>query len=118
MVIYKFFRKPIFFIVLESCSSRSKKKKSKYQIITDSDLVNDAAIVIKGEDISSLKPRTWDWVLRHREIVFARTTPEHKLRIVKVHLDLMLMNYLTCYVYLYFRSAKNVEELLLLQETE
>lgn len=25
----------------------------------------------------------WDWVLSHREIVFARTVPEQKLRIVK-----------------------------------
>ncbi len=24
----------------------------------------------------------WDWVLSHQELVFARTTPEQKLRIV------------------------------------
>lgn len=53
-------------------------------MIRNADLVEDTAIVVKGEDIPSFTPRVWDWILRHRELVFARTTPEHKLRIVKV----------------------------------
>lgn len=53
-------------------------------MIRNTDLVDDTAIIIKGEDIPSFTPRIWDWILRHRELVFARTTPEHKLRIVKV----------------------------------
>eukprot|EP00598_Pedospumella_elongata_P003492 CAMPEP_0184986220 /NCGR_PEP_ID=MMETSP1098-20130426/15825_1 /TAXON_ID=89044 /ORGANISM="Spumella elongata, Strain CCAP 955/1" /LENGTH=59 /DNA_ID=CAMNT_0027510403 /DNA_START=23 /DNA_END=199 /DNA_ORIENTATION=- len=30
-----------------------------------------------------MTPEAWDFVFRHKEMVFARTTPEHKLMIVK-----------------------------------
>jgi sodium/potassium-transporting ATPase subunit alpha len=66
------------------CAPKKKKEKRiKYKVIRNADLVEDTAIVVKGEDIPSFTPRVWDWILRHRELVFARTTPEHKLRIVK-----------------------------------
>ncbi|KAF4554176.1 E1-E2 ATPase-like protein 6 [Elsinoe fawcettii] len=41
------------------------------------------AIVINGPDIPTLDESQWDRVCSYQEIVFARTTPEHKLRIVK-----------------------------------
>lgn len=42
------------------------------------------ALVIHGEDVPALHSRTWDvMVKRYKELVFARTTPEHKLLIVK-----------------------------------
>jgi len=68
-------------------------------VIRNVDLVEDTAIVVKGEDIPSFTPRIWDWILRHRELVFARTTPEHKLRIVKVpyRKDIWNNNELGCY---------------------
>ncbi len=43
----------------------------------------DAAIVVTGADIPNLGRRSWSYVLSHKQIVFARTTPEHKSRIVR-----------------------------------
>ena len=40
------------------------------------------AIVVAGADINHMDDFMWDWVLSHQELVFARTTPEQKLRIV------------------------------------
>lgn len=40
-------------------------------------------VVIIGSDIVMLNDRQWAWIFEHNEIVFARTTPEQKLRIVK-----------------------------------
>jgi len=41
------------------------------------------AIVLSGADLSTLTPAQWDRLCQYEEIVFARTTPEQKLRIVK-----------------------------------
>lgn len=41
------------------------------------------AVVVAGSDIPALTDLQWDWVFAHRDLVFARTTPEQKLRIVK-----------------------------------
>ena len=43
----------------------------------------DAAIAIVGKDISSLNEQTWRFILTHKQIVFARTTPDQKLKIVQ-----------------------------------
>ncbi|CAF1191376.1 unnamed protein product [Adineta steineri] len=40
------------------------------------------AIVVTGADINYMDDSMWDWVLSHQELVFARTSPEQKLRIV------------------------------------
>ncbi|KAL0478921.1 sodium/potassium-transporting ATPase subunit alpha [Acrasis kona] len=45
--------------------------------------VESRSIVIRGSSIPDFDQNTWTNVLKHKEIVFARTTPEHKLRIVK-----------------------------------
>lgn len=45
--------------------------------------IKDRAIAITGTDIPSLTDYDWDYILAHHEIVFARTTPEQKLKIVK-----------------------------------
>ncbi|CAF3193766.1 unnamed protein product [Rotaria socialis] len=39
-------------------------------------------VVVTGGDIPSMDDYMWDWVLSHKELVFARTSPEQKLRIV------------------------------------
>ncbi|CAF1216379.1 unnamed protein product [Adineta steineri] len=39
-------------------------------------------VVVIGGDMHSMDDYMWDWVLSHQEIVFARTSPEQKLRIV------------------------------------
>ncbi|KAG0304945.1 hypothetical protein BGZ98_004793 [Dissophora globulifera] len=41
------------------------------------------AIVIHGEQIDSLTPHDWDVIFSKPEIIFARTSPKHKLEIVK-----------------------------------
>ncbi|KAF9568135.1 hypothetical protein EC968_002993 [Mortierella alpina] len=41
------------------------------------------AIVIHGEQIDTLTENDWDRILSKSEIVFARTSPKHKLQIVK-----------------------------------
>lgn len=47
-----------------------------------SDLKNS---VIHGEILSKLTPQEWDTILMQQSVVFARTTPEQKLVIVKVN---------------------------------
>lgn len=47
---------------------------------------DDAALVLQGSDLSSelMNSHAWNWCIRyHSQIVFARTTPDQKLRIVK-----------------------------------
>ncbi len=40
------------------------------------------AIVVAGSEINHMDDFMWDWVLSHQELVFARTSPEQKLKIV------------------------------------
>ncbi len=40
------------------------------------------AVVVTGSDLKLLDDALWSWVLSHEEIVFARTSPEQKLRVV------------------------------------
>lgn len=60
-------------------------RKSKFDVGSQS---SDAArpthaIVLSGPELISLKDSQWDSLCRYDEIVFARTIPEQKLRIVK-----------------------------------
>ncbi len=41
------------------------------------------ALVLSGHEVETLDDSQWEKVAEYDEIVFARTTPEHKLRIVK-----------------------------------
>ncbi|KAF9296011.1 hypothetical protein BGZ74_010519 [Mortierella antarctica] len=41
------------------------------------------AIVVHGEQIDSLSEADWDMIFSKNEIIFARTSPKHKLQIVK-----------------------------------
>lgn len=65
---------------------------NKYNDIVKSEAMNgsdsstepiDKAVSLTGPDLSRLTIPQWDWVLRHKELVFSRTTPEHKLLIIK-----------------------------------
>ncbi|KAF9464625.1 aminophospholipid-transporting P-type ATPase [Collybia nuda] len=42
-----------------------------------------SAVVVHGDDIDSLEGWQWDQIFSKQEIVFARTSPKHKLEIVK-----------------------------------
>lgn len=42
----------------------------------------DASLVVEGKEITNLQEADWDVLCKYEEIVFARTTPEQKLRIV------------------------------------
>jgi len=42
-----------------------------------------SAVVVHGDDIDSLQGFEWDAIFAKEEIVFARTSPKHKLEIVK-----------------------------------
>jgi len=53
---------------------------------TNDDRIN--AIVVQGKELDTFKEEDWQRVLNKKEIVFARTTPEHKLKIVE-HLQSM-----------------------------
>lgn len=41
------------------------------------------AIIVTGSELDIIDQDAWDYVFEHKELVFARTTPEHKLMIVK-----------------------------------
>lgn len=41
------------------------------------------SLVLSGSDVETLDESQWDKLAAYDEVVFARTTPEHKLRIVK-----------------------------------
>ena len=45
--------------------------------------VQSPAIVITGSELDKITPEAWDFIFEHTELVFARTTPEHKLMIVQ-----------------------------------
>jgi len=40
------------------------------------------ALLVTGKDLDLLDEKAWDFIFQHKELVFARTTPEHKLAIV------------------------------------
>ncbi|UJR12114.1 hypothetical protein I4U23_016292 [Adineta vaga] len=75
-------------------TEEKKKKTSLFQRIrfyfSDPNQVKDVeklplipyGVVVAGGDIHSMDDYMWNWVLSHQELVFARTSPEQKLRIV------------------------------------
>ena len=42
-----------------------------------------SAVVVEGRDLEAVYPAGWDFIFQHNEVVFARTSPEQKLQIVK-----------------------------------
>lgn len=43
----------------------------------------DAALLLSGSDLMSLNEQQWEQLCKYHEIVFSRTTPDQKLRIVR-----------------------------------
>jgi len=46
-------------------------------------IFNSRAVVVKGPDVPELDDDMWEFILSHQEVVFGRTTPEQKLKIVQ-----------------------------------
>ncbi|KNE56654.1 Na,H/K antiporter P-type ATPase, alpha subunit [Allomyces macrogynus ATCC 38327] len=65
--------------------SDTKEKMAKKAGVPESEVNEDdvKAIVIHGERIDSLTDADWDLIFSKEEIIFARTSPKHKLQIVK-----------------------------------
>lgn len=55
----------------------------KYWFFDENDARPQRALSLTGTDIQKLKPEDWEQVCNFDEIVFSRTTPDQKLRIVK-----------------------------------
>ena len=55
----------------------------KYWFLDDNDARPQRALSLTGNDIQKLQPSEWEQVCNFDEIVFGRTTPDQKLRIVK-----------------------------------
>jgi sodium/potassium-transporting ATPase subunit alpha len=54
-----------------------------YDFLADNDAREQRALSLTGSDIMKLQPGDWSQVCAFDEIVFSRTTPDQKLRIVK-----------------------------------
>jgi len=46
-------------------------------------IFSSKGVVVRGPDIGELTDEMWDFILSHQELVFGRTTPEQKLKIVQ-----------------------------------
>ncbi|KAI0360249.1 calcium ATPase transmembrane domain M-containing protein [Trametes cingulata] len=69
---------------MRSSSSVKRFQNTKPQFIKPTDEDGDRALVLTGDDIETLEEADWNLVLgNYTELVFARTTPEQKLRIVE-----------------------------------
>lgn len=53
----------------------------------DENICSRQSLLVDGSQISSLTKEDWDAICQYREIVFGRTTPEQKLRIVNEFRD-------------------------------
>jgi len=66
---------------------RSPQLSTDFDYLTDKSCITNSlstrSIVLSGSDMMGLDDDQWDSLCRYDEIVFARTTPEQKLRIVK-----------------------------------
>lgn len=59
-----------------------KKRTLQIADLTARDAFIESSLLVEGKEIADLTPEQWDIVCKYEEVVFARTTPEQKLRIV------------------------------------
>ncbi len=59
------------------------------------DFVAPQALAIEGKEISMITQAQWDVICKVPEIVFGRTSPENKLKIVQEHMDRSLVTCVT-----------------------
>ncbi|KAK0727570.1 hypothetical protein B0T26DRAFT_738235 [Lasiosphaeria miniovina] len=62
----------------------AKERKKGHHTPEEEESTGSTSIVLTGSDLMSMNDAQWDWlVAAYTEVVFARTTPEQKLRIVR-----------------------------------
>lgn len=67
----------------------TKRDPDNFETVVNSNIVSSdyesvsGSLLLTGSELLKLGDREWDQVCRYEEIVFARTTPEQKLQIVK-----------------------------------
>ncbi|CAF1046094.1 unnamed protein product [Rotaria sordida] len=79
---YETQEKPWYKRVWLSFRNRFKKSENEIDLTVKKEYI-PYAIIIAGTEINYMDDFMWDWVLSHQELVFARTSPEQKLYIVK-----------------------------------
>ncbi|KAJ1969314.1 hypothetical protein IWQ62_000704 [Dispira parvispora] len=67
-------------VVSETRDQVAKRTRRPIEDVADHEY---SAIVIHGESIDGLTEHDWDHIFSKNEIIFARTSPKHKLQIVK-----------------------------------
>ncbi|UJR16962.1 hypothetical protein I4U23_003860 [Adineta vaga] len=63
-------------------SCKNQISESKLSFKHDEEKTIPYAIVVTGFQVDSMDDFMWSWVLSHEELIFARTSPEQKLRII------------------------------------
>ena len=71
------------FTVAEFDTAESMRLKHKHKHDESYEDCSSTALLLTGADLESMSDQDWRLVTPYREIVFARTTPEQKLRTVK-----------------------------------
>ena len=56
--------------------------------------VENTAVLVHGADIEALSNEDWDFIFAHTELIFARTTPEHKLQVIAVCILILQRSFL------------------------
>ncbi|KAL1413747.1 hypothetical protein Q8F55_001529 [Vanrija albida] len=59
-----------------------KQRAAQVTELTARDAFIESSLLVEGREIADLTPEQWDIICKYEEVVFARTTPEQKLRIV------------------------------------
>ena len=62
------------------------------------------AVVVKGAEIPDMSEDDWKVLISKQEIVFARTSPEQKLIIVKVSKDQLVQLNILFFLFFYLRA--------------
>ena len=62
------------------------------------------AVVVKGAEIPDMSEDDWKVLISKQEIVFARTSPEQKLIIVKVSKDQLVQLNIFLFLFFYLRA--------------
>lgn len=66
-----------------SVRAKESEANSDMRVRSNNGTLYTGGIIISGAELSLFDECMWDWCLAHQELVFTRTTPEQKLKIVQ-----------------------------------